>query len=111
MIDWSRIAQLRDEIGNEDFAELVPVFLDEVSEAVQALGAAGPAPADLARQLHHLRGCALNFGFATLADMCSEGERLAMQGRPDAVDLDAIAATFGYSRTQFLNGLDRQIPA
>ena len=30
MIEWDRVAELRDEVGAEDFAEVVELFLDEV---------------------------------------------------------------------------------
>ena len=34
MIDWTRIKQLRDEIGEEDFPEVVEIFIEEVSKKI-----------------------------------------------------------------------------
>ena len=32
MIDWNRVAALREEVGAEDFDEVVELFLQEVDE-------------------------------------------------------------------------------
>ena len=37
MIDWTRIKQLRDEIGEEDFPEVVEIFIEEVSGMIDSL--------------------------------------------------------------------------
>ena len=37
MIDWARVSELRDEVGAEDFDEVVELFLEEVEEAIAAL--------------------------------------------------------------------------
>ena len=37
MIDWARVSELRDEVGAEDFDEVVELFLEEVDEAIAAL--------------------------------------------------------------------------
>ena len=37
MIDWERVSELIDEIGAEDFGEVVELFLDEVDNAIQLL--------------------------------------------------------------------------
>lgn len=103
LVDWSRIAQLREEIGTEDFDEVAALFLEEAGEAVDRLRSAQP-PGDLSDNLHFLKGCALNFGFAPLARLCDEGEKMAADGRAEAVDVAAIIALFERSRAQFLGG-------
>ena len=35
MIDWGRVAELRDEVGAENFSEVVCLFLEEADEATQ----------------------------------------------------------------------------
>ena len=35
MIDWSRVNELRDEVGAEDFEEVVELFLEEVEEVIE----------------------------------------------------------------------------
>ena len=37
MIDWERVRELRSEIGADDFAEVVEMFLSEADEAVTRL--------------------------------------------------------------------------
>ena len=37
MIDWTRVQQLKDEIGASDFEEIVVLFLEEVEEVVERL--------------------------------------------------------------------------
>ena len=37
MIDWASVSELRDEVGAEDFDEVVELFLEEVDEAIIAL--------------------------------------------------------------------------
>ena len=99
MIDWARVAELRDEIGAEDFAEVVTLFLEEADEVVARLGTCdGPGPLESA--LHFLKGSALNLGFRELAQLCQEGERQAAHGGID-IDTAAIARTYEASKTSF----------
>ena len=37
MIDWARVSEFHDEVGAEDFDEVVALFLEEVDEAIAAL--------------------------------------------------------------------------
>ena len=104
MIDWDRIAELRDEIGAEDFDDVVTLFLDEVTEVVEALRAGGVRD-QLECQLHFLKGSAMNLGFARFAAMCQAGEQDAAAGRADEVDVVAILACYDASRAAFLDGL------
>ena len=85
MIDWDRVTELREEIGEEDFAEIAAVFLAELEETVDAL--AGIAD-DAARRdgYHGLKGAALNLGFETVAALCA-----AAEAGPADADLPAIA--------------------
>jgi histidine phosphotransfer protein HptB len=104
MIDWNRVQELRDEIGNDGFAEVADMFLEEADQAVQALGA-GPPPDAVEGQLHFLKGSALNLGLADLAAICQEGERLAAAGNGAKVDTARVVAAYHASRAQLLGGL------
>mgnify|MGYP000240406332 FL=1 len=73
LINWTRVQELRAEIGDDGFAEVVAMFLDE-SDAVIARAGSGPTPEDL----HFLRGAALNLGFAELAEACTAAGDPAM---------------------------------
>lgn len=101
MIDWAHVDALRFDLA-DGFDELVDVFLDEVDSAMARLGPAIP-PAQMASDLHFLKGAALNLGFTAFANLCSEGELLA--GRGGRVDPDGILEVFAASRRAFVQGL------
>jgi HPt (histidine-containing phosphotransfer) domain-containing protein len=104
MIDWKRVAELREEIGADGFAEVADMFLDEAEGAVRAL-MAGLAPGEVEGQLHFLKGSALNLGLADLAAICQEGERKAAAGHGAEVDAAQVAAVYQASRDRLLGGL------
>jgi histidine phosphotransfer protein HptB len=108
MINWDRVAELRDEIGADGFVEVVELFLEEADEAVVRLaGDRGAATAaGLGADLHFLKGSALNLGLVQLADLCQQGERAAARGDSDAVDTDVVRAVYAQSRAALLAGLD-----
>ena len=99
MIDWTRVARLREELGDEDFAEVADLFLEEVDEVVDRMHAA-QGPEQLAADLHFLRGSALNLGFRDLAQLCAEGEGGA--ATPPAAFLQRLTACYAESRQLFL---------
>lgn len=105
MIDWDRVGELRLEIGAEDFAEVVALFLEEADEVVGRLPAtSGSKPIENA--LHFLKGSALNLGFADLARLCQDGERLAGAGAV-AIDVSPVVTCYEASKAAFEAGLDR----
>ncbi len=110
MIDWARVSELRDEIGAEDFGEIVEIFLEEVEEEIGALrdGITNDA---FEAKLHFLKGSALNLGFADFAVICQTGERAAATGAYDDIDLAAIIGCYERSKTAFLGALDSQFAA
>lgn len=107
MIDWIRVRELRDEIGAEDFAEVVLMFLQEADDVVarmrNSVVPGGVIPGGGA-DLHFLRGAALNLGFRAIANLCHEGECRAKEGLP--VDLGAIIDRFTTVRATFIAGLE-----
>ncbi|WP_299026568.1 Hpt domain-containing protein [uncultured Sulfitobacter sp.] len=105
MIDWNRIKTLRNEIGEEDFPDVVELFIEEVSEMIETLRTT-PKVETLGADLHALKGSALNLGFKEFAQMCQLGETAAANGAADTVDLPPILACYDASKTTFLNGLE-----
>jgi HPt (histidine-containing phosphotransfer) domain-containing protein len=73
MINWERVNELRDEVGQEDFLEVVEIFLEEVDEVVARLRTS-PDPTTYEDDLHFLRGSAMNLEFAALSRTCHSGE-------------------------------------
>ncbi len=104
MIDWVQIRQLEEDIGVEDFGEVVTLFMAEVDEAVSVLSNNRPkSPEDVASALHFLKGSAYNLGFKTFGDYCSEGEILAQNGQVGDVDLDKVISLYAESKTAFFS--------
>lgn len=104
MIDWERVDELREEIGAEDFGEVVELFLDEVEEVISRLKA-GPDMANLEADLHFLKGGALNLGFRQFSQLCQAGEAAAAAGKAESVDLSAILSSFDESKNVFAQNL------
>lgn len=103
MIDWARLASLREEIGPEEFAAVVEVFLADTDALVEALP---DTPLDgLEGALHAIKGSALNLGLARLSAICAEGEARAAEGRPGEVALTPILLAYADARRALLRGL------
>ncbi len=100
-MDWTRVNELREEVGAEAFSEVLALFLEETDGMAQQL-AAGADPARLADDMHFMKGAALNLGFDELATACHGAETKARQGQPAAVDLPAILACYARSRAALL---------
>ncbi len=103
MIDWTRISELREEIGAEDFQEVVELFLSEVEERLEGLDA-NKALSDLEEDLHFLKGSALNLGFERLASLCHDGEKRTGNGELFE-DLENIKSTYEESKVEFFSKL------
>lgn len=106
MIDWSKVAELRDEVGAEDFDEVVDLFLDEADETI---GQLGMPRRSLEHDLHFLKGSALNLGFRDFSELCRVGEARAASGAADEVDTVSILACYQTSKATFLNEWRMQI--
>jgi HPt (histidine-containing phosphotransfer) domain-containing protein len=103
MIDWARVQELRDEIGEEDFGEIAEMFMAEVEEVIARLKLA-PDPATYEEDLHFLKSSALNLGFAQLSALCQNGEQRAAAGEAHAVDLAPVFSSYHASKAAFLAG-------
>ena len=98
MIDWSRIEELRHEIGMDDLAEVLQMFLDEVDEKFAELRN-GSSKSPLSDDMHFLKSSALNIGFSDLADICSLAETSALADE-SAVDLRQVETCYAHSRSE-----------
>lgn len=106
MIDWIRVAQLRDEIGAEDFAEVAELFLLEVEDTLFRLDGAADNPEEMRELLHFLKGSALNLGFSDLSAVCSRGE---VNG--SGVDIETLKDLYARSRRFFEAGYAQRFAA
>jgi HPt (histidine-containing phosphotransfer) domain-containing protein len=73
VISSERLNELKSEVGEDDFEEIVALFLAESDGIVGCLRDA-PGPAEAEELLHALKGSALNLGFDMLATLCRQGE-------------------------------------
>ena len=109
MIDWARVKELRDAIGDDEFDEVVAMFLEEADEVIARIAPKMGAKT-LEADLHFLKGAALNLGFADFAALCQLGERLAAAG--DAcVDVDPVRACYHDSKIALALGLAQSLAA
>ena len=104
MIDWDRVSELRDEVGAEDFLEVVEMFLDEVNEEIDTFTVEMTAQ-ELEAKLHFLKESALNLGFQAFADLCRVGEDMARQGEVSGIDRPAIIRCYRASIETYENAL------
>lgn len=96
MIDHARLAELMEEVGGDDLAEVIGLFCEEVEETLDRLGRhASPTLAD---DLHFLKGSALNIGMSDVGEMCRLAEQSLRADPSVPPDIDAIAQAFQQAR-------------
>ena len=101
MIDWQRVDELRGEVGEEDFAEVLEMFFDEVAEVLGGLGNDGAAATR--RDLHFLKGSAMNIGLSEVSSLCRNCEASIAEYPGGDVDLGAIGRAFLASKDAIEN--------
>lgn len=100
MIHWPRVVELRDEVGPEDFDEVVDLFIEEVQEVIERLQQSVEL-SELEKDLHFLKGSALSLGFEDFSTLCQDGERKSASGEAALVDVAAIISSFETSKRIF----------
>lgn len=100
MISWERVNELREDVGDDDFDEVVEIFLEEVEEVIDRLRQS-PDPSKLEDDLHFLKGSALNLGFESFSKICQKGERDAANSNISAIDLRAVISVYERSKVQY----------
>ncbi len=97
MIDWNRINELRAEIGEDDFAEVLNLFFEDIDEAVASLrSATGHVP--LAEALHFLKGSAENIGLSEVSALCRQEEAKLANAGNLSPDIEAIVVALAAAR-------------
>lgn len=102
MIDWNRVLQLREEVGEAAFKPLANGFLAEIEDRLARIGS---EPEALLQHLHHLRGAALNIGFVQLSALCLADEMQLRHGHAKGIDCEDLQEKFRRTRAQFLEDL------
>lgn len=108
MINWTRIKELNDEIGGENFAEVVELFLAEAGSVVARLRESSDRTG-LGEELHFLKGGVLNLGFEEVARLCQEGEVLAAQGKESQIDLQSIVTAYDNTKALFMEEMPQRL--
>ncbi|AUH64531.1 Hpt domain-containing protein [Paracoccus zhejiangensis] len=107
MIDWTRVLELREEVGQSEFAPVLELFMDEVEEIVMRLSRDDPAK--LARDLHFLKGSAWNLGFAEFGALCQSSETQTLRGQLAEISIKQIISCYSRSKQLFMRDLARMV--
>lgn len=99
MISIQRIEELRAEVGPEDFAEIVALFLAESDQTLAALERAGDRQ-EADALLHALKGAALNLGFSELGRLCEDGRGGVIGGAEWPQALAHLAEVYSASKVE-----------
>ena len=94
LLDDDRLAELSDDLGSDDLALVLAMFLQEAEAEAERL-AVGLAEADHMKAGHFLRSGALNLGLIGLSHAARRAEIVPVDERPGAVAQIAglVAAT------------------
>jgi hypothetical protein len=102
VIDWERVNELRGEVGEDDFADVVTIFLEETGDILARMSG-GQTIDSYRADLHLLRGSALNLGFADLAALCHPMPGPQLGDDPArARHVERLREVFALSRDAFL---------
>ncbi|MDD7970245.1 Hpt domain-containing protein [Roseinatronobacter alkalisoli] len=93
VIDWTRVQELYEEIGEDAFEEVLSLFVEEVDEALERLHAADTSAASMS-EFHFLKGAALNLGLSEMAEVCSRGEKMSNDAAPTEAEAASVLTGF-----------------
>lgn len=94
MLNEGRIEELREDFDDEDFNEIIMLFLDEVEQRLTEI--TDHACMDLPATLHFLKGSAANLGFVSFNQACEVAE-----ATQSAHDIAAVAGVYQDSKLAF----------
>jgi len=100
VICWDRVNELREEVGQEDFNEVLEIFFEEVEEVIEKLRNT-PDPQSYEADFHFLKGSALNLGFERFAHLCSASEIAARNQQDAKVNLADVLNSYELSKQEF----------
>lgn len=104
-MDWDRVRDLREDVGEDDLGGIIALFLEE-TDAVVAQLAAHRSAGELRSDLHFLKGSALNIGMASFAQACHAAEE-QLSCDNGSVDIDLILGLYVQSREALVSGLTK----
>lgn len=98
MIDWDRIAELQEEVGEDSFIEVIGMFFEEVEEVLARLDCKDAE--QLKAGLHFLKGAALNIGMSEVSNLCREAESVTAADNASAADIEGIRIAYESSKAE-----------
>lgn len=104
-IDWTRLKDLREDVGGDGFAEVLELFLDELEAGVMLLSADPGKTSE--SQLHALKGAARNLGMEAVGQLCHDGEVSCADVGIDADFAVQLQDVYAASKTELMSGLER----
>lgn len=104
MIDWAQVKSLRDDVGSDEFQEIIELFLEEVEEVITKLRD-HPDITTLESDMHFLKGSALNLGFSSFSQMCLHGEKMSANGNAIDVNIPELLTCFDTSKSTFMTDI------
>lgn len=96
MLDKDRIEELRSEVGDDGFAEVIEIFCEEVEEVLVQIAASSPS--ELVERIHFLKGSALNIGMARVGELCLIEEDRLRADATSVPDIETIRDAYSASR-------------
>lgn len=102
VIDWDRVRELQEELGEDEFTPVLELFFDELEEVAMRLR--GRSCAQLEADLHFLKGSALNLGLKSFAALCSQGEKESHDGQQ--IDLGCLLTSYSEAKRALIAGLN-----
>lgn len=105
MIDWDRVRDLNEDVGEDAFEEVILLFFSELAAVLDALSEAG-ATGSIPEKLHFLKGGAANLGFSDFVALCLEYEKQL----PNPLDMAPLLTCFAKSRAAFLQDPEGVLP-
>ncbi len=103
MINWQQARQLQQDVGKDEMAEVVELFISEVDEAIETLrnNYSTMAASEKTAAFHFLKGCALNLGFNTFGAQCGLGEEITQSGKEPDFGITDFLDVYARSKQQF----------
>ena len=98
MINQARLDELKSEVGEDDFREVVQIFCEEVEEVLSDLETMEEL--DFASKLHFLKGSALNLGLDQVSAICQQAEAQVKADPAFVPDIGAIRDCYDASKAQ-----------
>ncbi|MBY6201654.1 Hpt domain-containing protein [Maritalea mobilis] len=105
LIDWGRLATLREDIGPESFDDIAMMFVTEIQDTLDRFTPGSETAADF----HFLKGSAANMGLLAMVEACARAEETCDAGF--TADIEDVKAVFLQSLAELETRMPSQIAA